>query len=108
MSCRSGSGRIWRASWSRVLATCLLSRCRSRSRLTKMLRPRLRSKCRKRWLSQLRKEVGLSRRLTGWDGDMAFDQTQLDALDAAIASGELTVKYNGKEITYRSINELVR
>ncbi|MET3431442.1 hypothetical protein ABIC71_000920 [Herbaspirillum seropedicae] len=39
---------------------------------------------------------------------MAFDQTQLDALDAAIASGELTVKYNGKEITYRSINELVR
>jgi hypothetical protein len=39
---------------------------------------------------------------------MAFDQAQLDALDAAIASGELTVKYNGKEITYRSINELVR
>jgi hypothetical protein len=37
---------------------------------------------------------------------MAFTQTQLDALDAALASGELMVSYDGKSITYRSIAEL--
>jgi len=39
---------------------------------------------------------------------MAFDQAKLDALDEAIGSGELIVKWNGKEVTYRSINELMR
>lgn len=39
---------------------------------------------------------------------MAFTQTQLDALDAAIASGELTVKYDGREVTYRSFDQLVK
>lgn len=39
---------------------------------------------------------------------MAFTQTQLDALDAAIASGELIVKYDGREVTYRSFDQLVK
>jgi hypothetical protein len=39
---------------------------------------------------------------------MAFTQQQLDAIDEAIASGELVVKYNGKEITYRSMDELLK
>lgn len=38
---------------------------------------------------------------------MAFTTSQLEALEAAIASGELTVKYDGKEVTYRSITDLV-
>lgn len=37
---------------------------------------------------------------------MALSQTDLDALDRAIASGELTVSYDGRTVTYRSINEL--
>lgn len=39
---------------------------------------------------------------------MAFTQTQLDAIDAAIASGELTIEYNGERTTYRSIDELMK
>lgn len=39
---------------------------------------------------------------------MAFTLTQYQALQAAIGSGELTVKYDGKEVTYRSINELLK
>lgn len=39
---------------------------------------------------------------------MALSQTDLDALDAAIASAELTVTVDGKSITYRSITELKR
>ena len=39
---------------------------------------------------------------------MSFSQAQLDALDAAIASGTLRVSYDGKEITYRSMDELMR
>ncbi|MCF2827080.1 MULTISPECIES: phage head-tail joining protein [unclassified Pseudoalteromonas] len=38
---------------------------------------------------------------------MAFTQDDLDALDEAIASGELTVKINGREVTYRSMTELL-
>jgi hypothetical protein len=38
---------------------------------------------------------------------VAFTTAQLEALEAAIASGELTVKYNGKEVTYRSVTDLV-
>lgn len=37
---------------------------------------------------------------------MSFTQTQLDALDAAIASGTLEVRYDGKEIKYRTLAEL--
>jgi hypothetical protein len=39
---------------------------------------------------------------------MAFTQAQLDALDAAIAGGELTVKYQDKQVTYRSLDEMTR
>jgi len=37
---------------------------------------------------------------------MALSTDDLDALDEAIASGELIVKINGREVTYRSIPEL--
>ena len=37
---------------------------------------------------------------------MAFTTTQLAALEAAIATGELTVEYEGKRVTYRSMSEL--
>ena len=37
---------------------------------------------------------------------MTWTQTDLDAIEAAIASGELTVVYADKRITYRSIAEL--
>jgi hypothetical protein len=39
---------------------------------------------------------------------MAFTQTQLDAIEEAIAAGALTVKYADKEVTYRSLNEMLR
>lgn len=39
---------------------------------------------------------------------MALTQTDIDALDKAIASGELTVSVDGKSVTYRSIGELKR
>jgi len=37
---------------------------------------------------------------------MALSQTDLDALDTAIASGALTVELEGRRVTYRSIAEL--
>lgn len=37
---------------------------------------------------------------------MAFTTSDLDAVNTAIASGELTVKHNGREVTYRSIEDL--
>lgn len=37
---------------------------------------------------------------------MAFSQTDLDNIDAAIASGELTVELDGRKVTYRSITDL--
>jgi hypothetical protein len=37
-----------------------------------------------------------------------FTLSQLNALDAAIASGQLSVNYDGKSITYRSIGELMK
>ncbi|WP_421885167.1 phage head-tail joining protein [Methylibium sp.] len=37
---------------------------------------------------------------------MAFTQANLDAVDAAIASGELTVSHNGRTVTYRSMADL--
>ncbi|MGL1310960.1 phage head-tail joining protein [Vibrio parahaemolyticus] len=37
---------------------------------------------------------------------MAYTQEDLDALDEAIVTGELSVKIDGREVTYRSIKEL--
>ncbi|MEJ1365634.1 MAG: hypothetical protein RPU42_11205 [Candidatus Sedimenticola sp. (ex Thyasira tokunagai)] len=37
---------------------------------------------------------------------MAYTQTDLDAIDAAIASGELEVAYSDRRVRYRSISEL--
>ena len=37
---------------------------------------------------------------------MAFTSSDLVALDRAIASGELSVAYDGKRVEYRSIAEL--
>lgn len=39
---------------------------------------------------------------------MAFTQQQLDTLDAAIAQGALVVKYGDKEVTYRSLTDMIR
>jgi hypothetical protein len=39
---------------------------------------------------------------------MAFIQSQLDGIEAAIASGTLTVEYDGKRLTYRSMSELIQ
>jgi hypothetical protein len=37
---------------------------------------------------------------------MAWTQTDLDALDAAIASGALTVRYGDTSTTHRSLEEM--
>ncbi|MBL8220403.1 MAG: hypothetical protein JNL62_14315 [Bryobacterales bacterium] len=39
---------------------------------------------------------------------MAWAQQQLDAIEAAIASGELTVRFGDRTVTYRSMDELLR
>lgn len=39
---------------------------------------------------------------------MAFTQSDLDAIDRAIASGELSVTHDGRSVTYRSVAELLR
>ncbi|ENM3928893.1 hypothetical protein DDM60_002674 [Vibrio cholerae] len=39
---------------------------------------------------------------------MAFTKADIDALDEAIASGELTVRIDGREITYRSLGDLLK
>ena len=39
---------------------------------------------------------------------MAFSQAQLDALEDAITQGALSVKYADKEVTYRSVSEMLR
>ncbi|EMJ7098674.1 hypothetical protein V7974_004717 [Vibrio parahaemolyticus] len=39
---------------------------------------------------------------------MALTQDDLNELDLAIASGELTVKIDGREVTYRSVDELLK
>ncbi len=38
---------------------------------------------------------------------MAFTTTQLAALEAAIGTGELSISYDGKTISYRSMPELI-
>ena len=39
---------------------------------------------------------------------MAFTAQDLASIDAAIASGELTIRSNGREVTYRSLPELLK
>ena len=39
---------------------------------------------------------------------MAWTQSDLDAIDRAIASGELSVAYQDKRVLYRSMEELVQ
>ena len=39
---------------------------------------------------------------------MALSAADLEALDTAIATGELTVEFNGRRVTYRSIDELLK
>lgn len=39
---------------------------------------------------------------------MAWTQTDLDAIEAAIVNGTTVVKYADKSVTYRSIDELIR
>ena len=39
---------------------------------------------------------------------MAFTLTQLNALEAALASGQTSVSYDGKRVDYRSVGELVQ
>lgn len=38
---------------------------------------------------------------------MAFTTDQLTALETAIASGQLSVRFNNKEIRYQSTNEMI-
>lgn len=37
-----------------------------------------------------------------------FTTTQLTAIETAIASGELTVEYDGKRVSYRSMADLMK
>lgn len=39
---------------------------------------------------------------------MAYTIDQLNRLEAAIAEGALTVKYQDKQVTYRSLDEMIR
>lgn len=39
---------------------------------------------------------------------VAFTQTQLDAIDAAISKGELVVQFADRRVQYRSIHELLQ
>ena len=38
---------------------------------------------------------------------MALTAADLEKLDAAIATGELSVEFNGRRVTYRSISDLL-
>lgn len=37
-----------------------------------------------------------------------FQQSDLDALEKAIKNGRIRVKYGDKEVTYRSLDEMMR
>jgi hypothetical protein len=39
---------------------------------------------------------------------MAFTPSDLESINAAIASGELTVSVQGRSVTYRSIHDLLK
>lgn len=38
---------------------------------------------------------------------MALSQTDLDALDQAIASGTLSVEFNGRKVVYQTTSQLI-
>jgi len=38
---------------------------------------------------------------------VAFTQTQIDAIDAALAAGVTSVSHNGKTVTYRNAAEML-
>lgn len=46
--------------------------------------------------------------LAAWLKKMAFTQTQLDALESAIATGSLECMFDGKQVRYRSLDEMMR
>jgi hypothetical protein len=39
---------------------------------------------------------------------MAYSQTDLDAVKAAIASGTLRIRFDGREVEYRTLSDLER
>ncbi len=39
---------------------------------------------------------------------MAFTQTDLDNIDAAVATGELSVELDGRKVVYRSMDDLIK
>lgn len=39
---------------------------------------------------------------------MAFTQNDLDNINAAVGTGELSVEVNGRKVVYRSIDDLVK
>lgn len=39
---------------------------------------------------------------------MAFSISDLDSIDNAIKSGELTVRFEDSQVTYRSMDELIK
>lgn len=39
---------------------------------------------------------------------MAFTQTDLDNINTAIATGELSVEVNGRKVVYRSMDDLMK
>jgi hypothetical protein len=39
---------------------------------------------------------------------MAFTQTDLDNINTAIATGELSVEVNGRKVVYRSVDDLMK
>lgn len=39
---------------------------------------------------------------------MSFTTTQLEAIEIAIASGELKVAFDGREVIYRSMDDLIK
>lgn len=42
------------------------------------------------------------------DEHMAFTTTDLSNIEAAIATGELTVEVDGRRVTYRSMDDLLK
>lgn len=39
---------------------------------------------------------------------MAFSQEQLSAIEAGIAAGTTSISYEGRSVTYRSLDEMLR
>lgn len=49
---------------------------------------------------------GSFRDRTIWGDVVAYTQTQIDTLKAAIAEGALKVRFGDREVTYRSLDEM--